>query len=260
MSRSGRPPQAAPSLDVTTKLGRVERAGWLLWLYPQAGEASGVFRPVGVSSAAMGAVPATAERSAIEAARRAGGKVRRYCAANRLNKLGTLTYTPPGCYDPRQVRGDVAEFWRSLRDRHQERFPYLWTAEWHPGGHGLHVHFAVGRFILHRWIDAAWGRGFVHITLLGDLPAGSGSLGEARMAARYLAKYISKAPGAGDGLHRYEVAQGFQPRRELIEAPTALAALDLASGRLHAEPTWVWWSRDAVEWHGPPAVWASWNA
>ena len=208
----------------------------------------------------MGPAPVSAERSGIEAARRARGQVRRYCAANRLNKLGTLTYADAGCHDPRQLRGDVAEFWRRLRGRHQRAFPYLWTAEWHPGGHGLHVHFAVGRFIPQRWIAAAWGHGFVHIKLLGDVPAGSGSLGEARLAARYLAKYVSKAPGAGSGLHRYEVAQGFQPRRELIEAPTASAALDLASARLQAEPTRVWWSRDEAEWHGPPAVWASWDA
>ena len=38
-------------------------------------------------------------------------------------------------------------------------------------------------------------RGRVHIKLIGDLPVGSGALEEARMAARYLAKYVSKNVG-----------------------------------------------------------------
>ena len=37
--------------------------------------------------------------------------------------------------------------------------PYLWVPEWHPGGHGLHVHFAVGRFIKQSLIREEWGRG-----------------------------------------------------------------------------------------------------
>lgn len=43
--------------------------------------------------------------------------------------------------------------------------PYLWVSEWHPGGHGLHVHFAFGRFV--RLGSMRFGRGFVHIKLLG---------------------------------------------------------------------------------------------
>lgn len=65
-------------------------------------------------------------------------------------------------------------------------------AEWHKSGHGLHAHFAVGRYIGRRKIEQAWGRGFVHIKLLGDLPVESTSLHEARLAARYLSKYVSK--------------------------------------------------------------------
>ena len=57
---------------------------------------------------------------------------------------------------------------------------------------GLHGHFAVGRYVPHTLIREAWGRGHVHIKLLGDLPAGSGALEEARLAARYLAPYASK--------------------------------------------------------------------
>ena len=34
----------------------------------------------------------------------------------------------------------------------RRRSLYLWAAEWHSQGHGLHVHFAVGRYILREWI------------------------------------------------------------------------------------------------------------
>src|SRR5206468_368839 len=131
-------------------------------------------------------------RTAANAARRARSKVRRYCAANRLNRLGTLTYAGDGNHDPGTLRADLAEFFRRLRRSVGEPFPYLWAPEWHAGGHGLHAHFAVGRWIAHGDIRQSWGRGHVHIKLLGDLPIGSGSLGEARLAAHYLAKYVGK--------------------------------------------------------------------
>ncbi|MGH7735462.1 MAG: rolling circle replication-associated protein [Gemmatimonadales bacterium] len=90
-----------------------------------------------------------------DAARRARGKVRRYCAANRLNRLGTLTYGGEGNHDPAELRADVGGFFRRLRGSLGERFPYLWVPEWHKSGHGLHVHFAVGRYVGVRVIDAA---------------------------------------------------------------------------------------------------------
>jgi hypothetical protein len=79
----------------------------------------------------------------------------------------------------------VAEFVRGLRGGIGEgAIPYAWVAQWHPGGLGLHVHFAVGRYVPRRLIEQAWGRGFVHIKLLRNLPAGSGARAEARQAAR----------------------------------------------------------------------------
>ncbi len=146
------------------------------------------------------------DRAAAEAGRRARGKIRRYCAANRLNRLGTLTYRGAGCHEPVELRDGVGP----------ETLPYLWVPQWHPGGHGLHVHFAVGRFVSRRLIERAWGHGFVHIKLLSELPAGSGMVAEARLAARYLARYVGRDSDDARrpaGLHRYEVAQGFQPER-----------------------------------------------
>lgn len=236
-------------------------AGWRLTLYPTAGEAGGSFRyslrPRGVSPGAGRGDP---DRSAAEAAGRARRKLRRYCAANGLNRLGTLTYAGAGCHDQRQVRSDLGEFFRALRHELGEAFPYAWVPEWHKSGHGLHAHFAVGRYVPRSLIEAAWGRGFIKIKLLGDLPVGSGPLAEARVAARYLAKYVGKDFGGRvDGLHRYEVAQGFQPETVAIAGRSVEEVLDVASERMGSVPEWVWQSRDESEWQGPPVVAARWR-
>jgi hypothetical protein len=203
------------------------------------------------------------ERSALEAGRRARGQIRRYCASNRLNRLGTLTYAGDGCHDPRQLRRDVGGFFRRMRgELGGEALPYLWVPEWHPGGHGLHVHFAVGRFVPQTLIREAWGRGIVHIKLLGDLPVGSGSLEEARLAARYLGKYAGKAIDADDrpsGLHRYEVAQGFAPLSVSCEGQTVDEVIETASMVMGSQPAHVWHSSIREGWRGPPACWLAWS-
>ncbi|HEX8026444.1 MAG TPA: hypothetical protein VF484_09570 [Candidatus Limnocylindrales bacterium] len=156
----------------------------------------------------------------------------------------------------------MAAFWRRLRLALGDKpFPYLWVPEWHPKGHGLHVHFAVGRYVYVSQIDEAWGHGFPHITLLGDLPTGSGVVGEARLAARYLSKYVSKDLAARrvPGFHRYEVAEGFQPRSLRLDGPSADAVLGEAQDIMERPATHRWFSRDEIEWAGPPAVWASWD-
>lgn len=234
--------------------------GWSFVLYPDAAEGGGSFRSaLGSSPRGRSSDPPIDSRD--DAARRARGKVRRYCAANRLNRLGTLTYRGGGCHDPAALREDVGGFFRRLRGGVGETFPYLWVPEWHKSGHGLHVHFAVGRFIGVRSIEQAWGHGFVHIKLLGDLPTGSGSLGEARLASRYLSKYVGKDLGEGNagGLHRYEVAEGFQPRSVRLDGPTSDAVLGWAETVMDGPPGHVWRSRDQADWAGPPAIWASWD-
>jgi hypothetical protein len=250
---------ARTSLDNGTKLVRPPRTGrWVFRLCPEAGEGGGSFRSA-VASRSPGPFIEPAADSQADAVRRARGKVRRYCAANQLNRLGTLTYAGAGNRDPVQLRDDIGRFFRRLRSDGQA-FPYLWVPEWHPGGHGLHVHFAVGRFIPVGAIKRSWGHGFVHITLLGDLPVGSGTLGEARLAARYLAKYLGKDVGAtAAGLHRYEVAEGFQPQTRTISTDSAGEALGWASVAMAGPPNHVWWWTDEPEWAGPPAVWASWD-
>lgn len=59
-------------------------------LYEDAGEAGGCYQSPAVARLLLtDGITADPERAAAEAARRARGKVRRYCAANRLNRLGT---------------------------------------------------------------------------------------------------------------------------------------------------------------------------
>lgn len=241
--------------------------GWMLNLYPGAGEGGGCFLSSRRREFRPGGGPAAdPERAQLEAGRRARGRLRRYCAANRLNRLGTLTYEGAGCHDPGQARADVGTFFRALRtDLGGAAFPYVWVPEWHKTGHGLHLHFAVGRFIPRGRIVSAWGRGFVHIKLLGDLPVGSGPVAEARKAAGYLSKYVSKTfseDGDGvqrpKGMHRFDVAQGFKPRAMRLQGATAEAVVDEASELMGGQPAFSWSSDQVPEWQGPPAIWVQW--
>ena len=233
---------------------------WSFSLYPEAAEGGGSL------SARRQVVPSgrppNVKRAREEAVRRARAKIRRYGAANRLNRLGTLTYRGEGCHDPLRLRADLASFFRELRAGLSARaFPYLWVPQWHPGGHGLHAHFAVGRFVPRRLIDRCWGRGFVHITLLDGLPVGSGELAEARLAARYLAGYAARDLGDERrlaGLHRYEVAQGFQPEKVLCYGVSAEDVIERASGLMGSAPERVWLSSSVEGWRGPPACWCAW--
>ncbi len=250
------------SLEYGTKLGGSPGPRWGFTLYPEAAEGGGSFRSEARDASRGDSPTVDPERSTADAARRARAKVRRYCAANRLNRLGTLTYAGSGNHDPAALRDDLADFFRRLRGAVGEPFPYLWAPEWHPGGHGLHAHFAVGRWIAQGDIKRVWGRGHVHIKLLGDLPVGSGTLGEARLAARYLAKYVGKDLASGgqpSGLHRYEVAQGFQPRTVPIRGSSADEVVEWAEVFMGAPAERVWRSRDEEAWDGPPSLWASWR-
>jgi len=243
-----------------------DKPGWYLSLYPSAGEGGGCFRasiPRESSGYVARGNAADPVRAAQEAGRRARGRLRRYCSANRLNRLGTLTYEGEGCHDVEQVRADVGDFFRNVRaGLDGESLPYVWVPEWHKSGHGLHLHFAVGRFVPRGLINEAWGRGFVHIKLLGDMGHGATALDEARRAAGYLSKYVAKTFTDPDarvlGLHRYDVAQGFQPAKVSLYAKSRDALIDQASQTLESPPTYVWSSDDTPDWQGAPAVWAQW--
>lgn len=254
---------ASPSVGVE-RLGAWEQAYWSLTVYERAGEAGGAFVAAGHRRHGNGIRGAAADpvRARAEAARRAGGKVRRYCASNGLNRLGTLTYRGAGCHDEDELRAHVGEFFRALRVGLGGRsLPYLWVPEWHKSGHGLHVHFAVGQYVRRSMIDRAWGRGFVHIKLLSDLPVGSTSWQESRRAARYLSKYVTKAMerAEGSGRHRYDVAEGYQPRAVRLRGSSPQQVIEQAQRLMGAAPAYQWSSSEALGWMGPPAMWLSWD-
>jgi len=250
-----------PLLEVSTQLGDWD-GRWILGLYPDAAEASGSFRYTGSMPTKRGrrGEAADPERSRQVSIRRSKGRIRRYVTANRLNRLGTLTYAE-ACIDPAKARRDVGEFFRELRGSVGQSFPYLWVPEWHPGGHGLHLHFAVGRYIHRSLIDNSWGRGFIHIKLLGEVPMGGGGVHEARTAAHYLGKYVAKGIEASHdfGRHRFDVAQGFAPKVTRLAGRSMGDLVRRASDRMGGVPSFVWRSRDEREWFGPPSFWMAWD-
>ncbi|MGY2065567.1 hypothetical protein ACI79T_08615 [Blastococcus sp. SYSU DS0619] len=159
----------------------------------------------------------------------------------------------------------MSEFFRSLRTLlGGTPFAYLWVPEWHKTDHGLHVHFAVGRFVARGLIEQAWGHGFVHIKRL-SAPSGSTAGGlardEARIAARYLSKYVRKGFDARriPGLHRYEVAQRFQPETVRLRGRTFEDVMGQAVAAMGGDPDEVWTSDQSLAWQGPPALWAMWR-
>lgn len=265
VSRPSSSARSAPtSLVVATQLDRARppdeaRSSWLLNLYPNAAEASGCF----VSARRRPTLPAAdpdEERSAEESVRRSRAAIRRYCAEHRLNRLGTLTYAGAGNFDQGTVRRHVAACIRRLRADLGTPFPYVWVPEWHPGGHGLHVHFAVGRWIHVGDIKRAWGRGRVHIKLLGGLPIGSGAIHEARLAAGYLAKYVGKSLGADTppGMHRYDVAQGYPVKVTRLGGSSLEDVLERAVAIMGREPVLVWDSATDPTWDRPHSLFVRW--
>ena len=254
--------RASTRLDHATKLVKERRDLWVLKLYPDAGEAGGSFRWVGRGVAPEKSRCGDPERAREVAERRARGKLRRYVVANDLRRLISCTYEGPGQHDARALRVDVGGFFRRLRYRTGgKQFSYAWVGEWHATGHGLHVHAGIGGYVPKGVVADAWGHGFIDIRLLGKRVAGVATLAEARRAAGYLNKYVGKSLGEGleRGLHRYEVAQGFQPRSIEFVGLEDEQVLEQASEYMGLPPEEVWRS-DPEDWDGPPALWVAWSS
>ena len=85
------------------------------------------------------------------------------------------------------------------------------------------------------------------------------------MAAGYLSKYVAKSfddEDAGrrpNGLHRFDVAQGFTPTVARLTATTADAVLARASDVMGSAPASVWNPREVEDLRGAPAIWAQWD-
>ncbi|MDP1795050.1 MAG: hypothetical protein Q8K63_13025, partial [Acidimicrobiales bacterium] len=89
----------------------------------------------------------------------------------------------------------------------------------------------------------------------------SGTVAEARQNARYLSKYVGKDFDAqrSQGLHRYDVAQGFKPKITAVWGRTREEAIDIACFIMRDAPEVVWFSDEKQDWQGPPALWLQWR-
>jgi hypothetical protein len=225
------------------------------------------------------------ELNAGRSAARSRSRLRRFVVANRLTKMWVVTLAEglDGEDGYGELVSKLAGFLRRVRrDFFQGRpMPYLWSIEPHPGGHGWHANVLLPqRFIDKRQMQRCWGHGNVWFTdftkdrtdpfgrPINGKPAASGSAAPARTAragsrraAGYVAKYVTKDFGRtdiGDNRHRYDVAQGFQPREVTSRHLTFNGARDT----LRAHPAFLsiehrWSSEDQADWPGWPceAVW-----
>ncbi len=218
-----RHPRTRSSLEFGTKLGGPKEARWSFALYPEAAEGGGSFRSLGPRTRALEHL-ADPDRIASDAARRARAKVRRYCAANRLNRLGTLTYGPRSATTRDALRLDLADFSVGCAARLEKRSRTSGCRSGMPAGQRLHAHFAVGRWIAQSAIQSCLG------PRLRTYHAARRPTGRRRGRWARHAKLRATWPStsarisAGStavGLHRYEVAQGFQPRAVPIRGASA---------------------------------------
>lgn len=275
-------PSGRPRLDKGTKLvrpvglgkptnrgvvNRREPAGWRARIYPTAGEAVISFKPSARfdtaptwdASNGYAAEPAlddgTIDHNQLRAGRRAKAQLRRYCAANEINRLVTLTYAPPFCTDPKQLRSDLGQFFRRLRIELGQKLPYVWVPELHKDGQRFHAHVGLNRYVRKDLIAACWPHGFVDVRRIRVRHGnGAGDLAKSRQAANYLSKYVAKTFEASRpvGFHRYEVAQGFQPAEDLLVLPSEAAARAWVIAQLGGTaPSFVFNSDDLDDWTGP---------
>jgi hypothetical protein len=226
------------------------------------------------------------------AASRAKGQLRRYVVANGCTRMLTLTFAPeappessPGgwagggppvraeavhaaggdgrCTVCGRPHGDAglayamkaaAGFLRKLRGHlGVDRLPYALVPEFHKDDH-VHVHVLLSSWVEKRAAAELWGRGFVDLRKFRQ--DGAGGREAARKAAAYASKYVAKALArGGDGRHRYEVAQGFQPAVVKRGGYRSLAAaIDFVTD--HGQRVVYAIHSDAVdEYDGPPFLW-----
>ena len=197
------------------------------------------------------------ERSEAEAARRAQTAVRRLVTEHRLVRMWTLTQRDETAADDRpMVVRRVQAFTRRVRAR-WPKLRWLAVLEWHPGGHGWHVHMVVDRFVPKAVLADLWGWGFVdarRIAVRGD----STTMAATRKAAAYVAKYVAKDPAPGapahvSGDHRYLRPLGMTWTEVTAEGDFE-QMLNLAWHWWQTPPSWLWHSSQEPKWRGPSCL------
>lgn len=198
------------------------------------------------------------ERSEREAVRRAQSMVRRLVAEHDLVRMWTLTQAEA---TTAEQRGEVVRRFQLFVKRLRHRYPRLrWLAvlEWHPQGHGWHIHMVVNRWLPKSVMAETWGHGFVDARLIRPKGECTGRAA-ARQAASYVAKYLGKggdddhpSPAHEKGQQRYLRSEGLDVTEVCGEGEyqALLAWLWEALG----DVSWVWWSGAADGWRGPPVL------
>lgn len=218
-------------------------------------------------------VAADPERAAVESARRARRELRRWCIANGVDRLGTLTFRcrrcdrPEGCVcaegpdrprveDLDWVLDQVAKFRRRMRDAAGGRdVALVVVVEEHEDGH-LHVHFGFNRKLDRHLVRRCWGLGFVDLRRLKSKHGERlGRREQGRRVAMYLAKYVTKQGGQGAGRKRYSTTRGMTvrvTRSRFMSRQEALVWLELQMGG--DLPDHIWESSMVEGWDGPPVM------
>lgn len=197
------------------------------------------------------------ERSRREAARRAGVEVRRLVAEHRMTRMWTLTLRNATLPEDRPM---VVELLQRFTRRLRLELPHVtWLAvlEWHPGGHGWHIHIVVNKFVAKWKVQDLWLHGFVdlrRISVKGD----SSSRQAVSKAASYLAKYVTKdppegAPAHAPGDHRYFRPLGLSVT-ELVAEGSYEEMVALAWQYFPAGVGWMWHSKMSTDWRAPPVL------
>ena len=224
---------------------------------PRSGHLAG-YRQIGSKSLGrrMPATTAPMAEPRESSVRRTRTRATLWCGANRADRLLSMTYAGEGQQSWAGVVEDDARFRRRLRAMYP-RVAVLTAAEWHPGGHGWHVHAALTGYVPVMVLARCWGQGGVQVERFKK--SGTGPV-SARLVGRYVAKYLSKGMAGGErprGSHAYEVTQGTQPltiRLSGLDAAGVRAAvLALLGGPLSYE----WCSDGTPGWRGPPTAFLS---
>jgi hypothetical protein len=229
-------------------------------VYPTAGEAIIVLgrgTPADLGSGGnrvRSPEPVAQAENRARSVRRARQRARRYAVANNLTRLATLT-SREAVFDRATMLRRVGRFGRALRARYGP-LAYLTALEWHPGGHGLHVHVALDRYVPKDELSRLWGYGFVDVRLMRTRRGGQRGAA-ARAAAGYVSKYVTKAAAEWPGQHAYEVGQGFQPERVRFDGTDLVrGVLEIMGGEV---PSYVWESSTLNDWRGPPVLFLAWG-
>ena len=121
---------------------------WAFSLYPEAGEGGGCLVGAAARLVAVGRPPDRGAGGGGGGAAGAGEdpplRGREPAEPARHADLSRARAATIRCSCAAIWRGSSASCARGLA---AGAFPYVWVPQWHPGGHGLHAHFAVGRFV-----------------------------------------------------------------------------------------------------------------